>query len=55
LHRGCTGEEARETRRRFVGGSDANIILSGDADRIHQLWQEKRGESEPADLSDVLR
>jgi predicted phage-related endonuclease len=41
-------------RSRGIGGSDANIILSGDAERIHQLWLEKRGESEPADLSNVL-
>jgi predicted phage-related endonuclease len=37
--------------RRSIGGSDANIILSGDRDRIRQLWLEKRGEVEPADLS----
>jgi len=38
-------------RRESVGGSDANIILSGHADRIRQLWLEKRGEAEPPDLS----
>lgn len=41
-------------RDRGIGGSDANIILSGDAGHIHQLWLEKRGESAPADLSNVL-
>ena len=41
-------------RRRAIGGSDANIILSGDAGRIHQLWLEKRGESPPSDLSNIL-
>ena len=44
----------REARRRFLGGSDANIILSGDAARIRQLWLEKRGEAEPEDLSGKL-
>lgn len=38
-------------RREGIGGSDANIILSGDATRIRQLWLEKRGEAEPPDLS----
>ena len=37
-----------------IGGSDANIRLSGDAGRIHQLWLEKRGESEAADLTGNL-
>ena len=34
-----------------VGGSDANIILSGDEGRIVHLWREKRGEEQPEDLS----
>jgi hypothetical protein len=38
-------------RRESVGGSDANIIRSGHADRIRQLGLEKRGEAEPPDLS----
>jgi predicted phage-related endonuclease len=41
-------------RRDALGGSDANIILSGDSERIRQLWREKRGEAEPADLSTNL-
>jgi predicted phage-related endonuclease len=44
----------REQRRSFIGGSDANIILSGDRERIVQLWREKRGEAEPEDLSGSL-
>lgn len=43
-----------EFRKRLVGGSDANTIMSGDAERIIRLWQEKRGEVEPEELSDVL-
>jgi predicted phage-related endonuclease len=38
-------------RRLGIGCSDANIILSGDAERIRRLWLEKRGAVEPADLS----
>jgi predicted phage-related endonuclease len=41
-------------RRRSIGGSDANIILSGSSERVRQLWLEKRGEAEPADLSSNL-
>ena len=41
-------------RRHGIGGSDANIILSGDAERIRQLWLEKRAEAEPADFSNNL-
>lgn len=37
-----------------LGGSDANIILSGDAERINNLWLEKTGQREPDDLSWVL-
>ncbi len=44
----------REFRKRLVGGSDANTIMSGDDQRIIRLWQEKRGEVDPEDLSDVL-
>jgi hypothetical protein len=47
--------EAEQLRRRqCIGGSDANIILSGDAAAIRQLWLEKRGEAEAADLSNKL-
>ena len=45
----------REARRRFLGGSDANIIFSGDLARIRQLWLEKRGEAEPDDLTGKLQ
>lgn len=40
-----------EARRSGLGGSDANIILSGNHDRILDLWREKRGEQPAADLS----
>lgn len=38
-------------RRRFVGGSDARIIMGHDEEALIQLWREKRGEIEPKDLS----
>ena len=31
-------------RRDYIGGSDANAIMSGDAERVLGLWREKRGE-----------
>lgn len=41
-------------RKSSIGGSDANTIMSGNEQRILNLWREKRGEAEPEDLSDVL-
>lgn len=41
-------------RRSYIGGSDANVILSGEPDRVRALWLEKRGEKEPEDLSAKL-
>lgn len=48
------GSELAFVRRAGIGGSDANTILSGDAERIVRLWREKRGEGEAEDLSGVL-
>ena len=39
------------TRRHFLGGSDARIIMGNDAEALVRLWREKRGEAEPEDLS----
>jgi predicted phage-related endonuclease len=41
-------------RRAFIGGSDARAIIGNDEARLVQLWREKRGESEPEDLSGDL-
>ena len=41
-------------RRHFIGGSDARIIMGDDAPALLRLWQEKRGEAEPEDLSGNL-
>jgi len=45
---------ADETRRTFIGGSDARIIMGSDEAALIRLWREKRGEAEPEDLSGNL-
>lgn len=50
---GLTPEQVRK-RRHSIGGSDMNIIMSGDAEKISRLWKEKHGDVEAQDLSDVL-
>jgi predicted phage-related endonuclease len=37
-------------RRRYVGGSDARVIVGDDEGALLRLWQEKRGEVDPEDL-----
>jgi predicted phage-related endonuclease len=41
-------------RRNFIGGSDAKIIMGDDEAILVRLWQEKRGEVDPEDLSGNL-
>lgn len=41
-------------RRHFIGGSDARIIMGDDQESLIRLWREKRGETEPQDLSGNL-
>lgn len=43
-----------EVRRRFIGGSDARIIMGNDEAALLRLWREKRGEVEAEDLSGNL-
>jgi predicted phage-related endonuclease len=43
-----------EDRSHFIGGSDARIIMGGDETALIKLWQQKRGEAKPPDLSDNL-
>jgi predicted phage-related endonuclease len=43
-----------EQRRSFIGGSDARIIMGNDEAALVRLWQEKRGEVGPEDLSGNL-
>jgi len=47
-------KRSAEERRRFVGGSDARIIMGDDEAALLRLWREKRGEVEPEDLSGNL-
>jgi predicted phage-related endonuclease len=42
------------SRRQFVGGSDARVIMGKHEPSLLRLWREKRGEVEPEDLSDEL-
>src|SRR5947209_1784184 len=43
-----------QSRRTFIGGSDARIIMGADEAALLRLWREKRGEAEPEDLSGNL-
>ena len=47
-------ENSAQARRRFIGGSDARIIMGTDEAALLRLWREKRGEVEPEDLSGNL-
>ena len=49
-----SSNKASVDRRLFIGGSDARIIMSSDESALIRLWREKRGESEPDDLTDNL-
>jgi predicted phage-related endonuclease len=39
------------SRRGFIGGSDARVIMGDDEAALLRLWREKRGEVGPEDLS----
>jgi YqaJ-like viral recombinase domain len=47
-------EILKRRRRNFIGGSEARIIMGTDEAALLRLWQEKRGEAEPEDLSGNL-
>ena len=47
-------KRSSDDRRRFIGGSDARIIMGSDEAALLRLWREKRGEVEPGDLSGNL-
>jgi predicted phage-related endonuclease len=42
------------SRRNFIGGSDARVIMDNNEPALIHLWREKRGEAEPQDLSENL-
>jgi predicted phage-related endonuclease len=43
-----------QNRRLFIGGSDARIVMGDSEAALIRLWQEKRGEVDPEDLSGNL-
>jgi predicted phage-related endonuclease len=47
-------QENSFSRRLFIGGSDARIIMGDDERSLLRLWREKRGEVDPEDLSGNL-
>jgi hypothetical protein len=47
-------DREQAARLKGIGGSDANILLSGDAARILELWRVKRGDKIVEDLSGVM-
>src|SRR5688572_28882389 len=47
-------ERRKNARCAFIGGSDARIIMGSDEAALRRLWQEKRGEVAPEDLSKNL-
>src|ERR1700689_1776797 len=54
MRHGTVIRTSNSDRRSFIGGSDARIIMSEDEAALLRLWQEKRGEAEPEDLSSNL-
>jgi predicted phage-related endonuclease len=54
MHTSSPRERAQLERRRFIGGSDARIIMGNDENALLRLWREKRGEIEQEDLSGNL-
>lgn len=47
-------DEQKAFRSKCIGGSDANVIMSGDSDKILKLWRVKRGEDQDDNLDDIL-
>jgi predicted phage-related endonuclease len=46
--------QIESNRRSYIGGSDARVIMGDDEAKLFRLWQEKRGEVSPQDLSKDL-
>jgi len=45
---------SQRSRRSFLGGSDARVIMGDDEAALLRLWREKRGQAEREDLSGNL-
>jgi predicted phage-related endonuclease len=54
MHHAKSATNSHLSRRHFIGGSDARIIMGQDEKALIRLWQEKRGEVGPKDLSGEL-
>jgi predicted phage-related endonuclease len=54
MHRAKSTANSHLSRRQFIGGSDARTIMGQDEKALIRLWQEKRGEVGPEDLSGNL-
>jgi predicted phage-related endonuclease len=54
MHQAKSATNSHLSRRHFIGGSDARIIMGQDEKALIRLWQEKRGEVGPEDLSGEL-
>jgi predicted phage-related endonuclease len=54
VRRYSTETSSYANRQSFIGGSDARIIMGDEEAALLRLWQEKRGEVEPRDLSGNL-
>ena len=54
MHQAKSAINGHLSRRGFIGGSDARIIMGQDEKALIRLWQEKRGEVGPEDLSGEL-
>jgi predicted phage-related endonuclease len=48
MHKKLLADSA--SRRSFIGGSDARVIMGQDEKALIRLWQEKRCEVGPQDL-----
>lgn len=51
---GLSSEDLAD-RRGYINASECPYICGGDPDKRLALWKEKTGQTEPEDLSDVLR
>ena len=51
MEKHCSEQGAPKSRRQFIGGSDARVIMGQDGAALLRLWREKRAEAEPEDLS----
>ena len=54
MHQAKSATNRHPSRRHFIGGSDARIIMGQDENALIRLWREKRGEVGPEDLSGNL-